>query len=448
MKVTAVFDIGRTNKKYILFDESYRVVREVREVLPETVDEDGFPCDDIELLTQWVQGHWEVLKEEQEFELQAVNVSGYGASFVHLDAWDKPVAPLYSYLKPFPDDLAAQFYGEYGDPMKIALQTGSPPMGFLNSGLQMYWLKHTRPEVYAEVKTSLHLPQYILFLLTGRKVSDFTSIGCHTALWSLEMMDYHEWVKNERVDKKMANLLAASSFIYRFDKSVIQSGFGLHDSSAALIPYRMAFKKPFILLSTGTWCVNFNPFATNPLTSEQLERDCLHFMTPEGSGVKASRVFMGREHDYQVTRINEYFNLEPEFYRSIPFDTKYLEQDAPPFYPAYMEGNGPFPEPQPGPWQVSAFATPEAAYHHLLIGLTDIVATSLRLIGADEIPTLFIDGGFAKNNIFTQLLARKFPNKEVFTTLLPYAAALGAALHVTRPNTFDFPGDIVKVEIG
>lgn len=447
MKVTAVFDIGRTNKKYILFDESYRVLREIRDVLPETTDEDGFPCEDISLLTSWIQKHWEELKKEEEFELQAVNVSGYGASLVHLDGFDKPVTPLYSYLKPFPEAVATKFYGQYGDPMRIALQTGSPPMGFLNSGLQLYWIKQTQPEVYKQIKTTLHLPQYILFLLTGRKVSDFTSIGCHTALWSLEMMDYHEWVKTEAIHKKMANLLAASSFIYRFNKNVIQSGFGLHDSSAALIPYRMAFKKPFVLLSTGTWCVNFNPFATHPLTSDQLERDCLHFMTPEGSGVKASRVFMGREHDYQVTRINEYFGLEPEAYRTFTFDPKELEKEAPTFYPACMEGNGPFPEPQPSTWQISAFATPESAYHHLLIGLTDIVATSLKLIGVEDVPTLFIDGGFAKNAIFTQLMARHFPKHEVYTTLLPYAAALGAALHVTRPQKFEFPGEIVKVEI-
>ncbi len=153
MKVTAVFDIGRTNKKYILFDESYRMVREIREILPETTDEDDFPCEDVELLTQWVQKHWEDLKKDTNYEIRAVNVSGYGASLVHLDAFDKPVAPLYSYLKPFPEKMAADFYGHYGDPMRIALQTGSPPMGFLNSGLHMYWLKHTRPHVYAQMKT-------------------------------------------------------------------------------------------------------------------------------------------------------------------------------------------------------------------------------------------------------------------------------------------------------
>ena len=84
MKVTAVFDIGRTNKKYILFDEAYRMVREIRETLPETTDEDGFPCEDVNLLTQWVQKHWEELKKDEQYEIRAVNVSGYGASLVHL----------------------------------------------------------------------------------------------------------------------------------------------------------------------------------------------------------------------------------------------------------------------------------------------------------------------------------------------------------------------------
>jgi sugar (pentulose or hexulose) kinase len=100
MKVTAVFDIGRTNKKYILFDESYRVVREIREILPETTDEDGFACEDIDLLTQWVQNHWEDLKNDETYEIQAVNVSGYGATLVHLDGFDKPVCPIYSVLWP------------------------------------------------------------------------------------------------------------------------------------------------------------------------------------------------------------------------------------------------------------------------------------------------------------------------------------------------------------
>ena len=40
MKITVVFDIGRTNKKYVLFDKNFQIVEEYSEVLPEITDED------------------------------------------------------------------------------------------------------------------------------------------------------------------------------------------------------------------------------------------------------------------------------------------------------------------------------------------------------------------------------------------------------------------------
>lgn len=446
MKVTAVFDIGRTNKKYVLFDEKYNIVHEFSESLPETVDEDGFPTEDCELLTKWVQDHWAALLADPKYDIKAVNVAGYGASLVHLDASNRPLTPLYSYLKPFPEDLLKQFYSTYGDPTRISLQTGSPAMGMLNSGMQLYWLKYTRPEIYNQIATTLHLPQYILYLLTGRKVSDYTSLGCHTGLWSFEMWDYHEWVKQEGIHKKLAPVLASSSFIYRHGDKGIQSGFGLHDSSSALIPYRMAVKKPFVLLSTGTWCINFNSFASKPLTSYQLERDCMNYLTPEGSGVTASRLFMGREHDYQVARIVEYFNVAPDFYKSVAFDEEILKADTPKFYSACMTGNGPFPEPNTQEWQISAFSSAEAAYHHLIKGLSELLFVSLNLVNVNDVHAIYVDGGFARNEIFTRILARHYPNHKVYATDLPYATSLGAALHVTRPQTFDFSGEIYEIK--
>lgn len=446
MKVTAVFDIGRTNKKYVLFDEKYQIIDEFSESLPETTDEDGFPTEDIELLTKWVQDRWTALLEDPRYDIKAVNVAAYGASLVHLDASNKPLTPLYSYLKPFPENLLKQFYSTYGDPTRLSLQTGSPAMGMLNSGMQLYWLKYTYPDIYKQIASTLHLPQYILYLLTGRKVSDYTSLGCHTALWSFEMWDYHEWVKEEGIHKKLAPVLASSSFIYRHNEKGIQSGFGLHDSSSALIPYRMAVKKPFVLLSTGTWCINFNSFASKPMTSYQLERDCMNYLTPEGSGVTASRLFLGREHDYQVARIAEYFRVEPDFYKKVVFNEDVLKAETPRFYTACMTGNGPFPEPSPQEWQISAFASAESAYHHLIKGLTELLFVSLDLIGINDVQAIYIDGGFARNEIFTKLVARHYPNHSVYATDLPYATSLGAALHVTRPQTFEFSKEIYEIK--
>ena len=47
----AIYDVGKTNKKLILFDEQYTVVYEESIQLAETKDEDGFSCEDVVALT-------------------------------------------------------------------------------------------------------------------------------------------------------------------------------------------------------------------------------------------------------------------------------------------------------------------------------------------------------------------------------------------------------------
>ncbi len=347
---------GKTNKKVILFDEDRQVVEERQEVFPEITDEDGFLCDDVDRLTGWVLDSWEALRNDPDYALKGVNFTAYGASFVHLGFDGKPVLPLYNYLKPFPEALAYQFYDALTENRDdFAALTCSPRLGMLNSGLQLYWLKYARPEHYSRIQTSLHLPQYLSYLITGEKFSDYTSVGCHTSLWNFGEDRYHDWVTREGIDEKLAPLTRDSI------ASVvggIMIGVGLHDSSSALVPYLLQSDEPFMLLSTGTWCINLNPFNRitvdgKALSADMLRRDCLSYMSPKGQATKASRVFFGREHDYQVERIASHFGVSPDFYKAIhkpePVTT------GPAFQPACMAGTGPFPEQEARQWDISGF---------------------------------------------------------------------------------------------
>ncbi len=101
-------------------------------------------------------------------------------------------------------------------------------------------------------------------------------------------------------------------------------GTGLHDSSAALIPYLVNFSMPFVLISTGTWCISLNPFNKTPLTAEELSNDCLCYLQYTGEPVKASRLHAGLEHEQQVKRIAEHFNQDPAKYRDMVFDPEII----------------------------------------------------------------------------------------------------------------------------
>ncbi|GAB4492827.1 MAG: FGGY-family carbohydrate kinase [Saprospiraceae bacterium] len=422
-----ILDIGKTNKKAFVFDEDYRIIFEKTTQLPETTDEDGDPCEDLNLLTQWVLETWQEVLNDERFNILAANVTTYGASLVHLGEDGKPVLPLYNYLKPFPENLKKQFFDTYGGEEKISLETASPSLGSLNSGLQLYRLKYEKPADFQKIKSTLHLPQYIACLLrnVGRVPNssdvfptELTSIGCHTMLWDFEKKGYHHWVIAEGLDKLFSGIIPAHLAVkikHPHKAERIAVGPGLHDSSAALIPYRESFKKPFVLISTGTWNISLNPFNPNPLTPEELRQDCLCYLTP--SPTKASRLFAGYEHEQAVKKIAAQFGVSEDFYKKVGFN---------PNSPA------------------------ESAYLDFMRELLEkqVKSTKLVLQGLYAPPYyIFVDGGFSKNEIFMNLLARAFPNVEVFAAEVAQATALGAALPIHRYwNKKPIPDNLISLK--
>ena len=95
----------------------------------------------------------------------------------------------------------------------MAQQTASPILGNLNSGMQLYRIKYEKPEVFKQIKYTLHQPQYLSFILSSQVGSDITSIGCHTGLWDFEKNAYHEWVHKEGLITKFAPILQGDALV-------------------------------------------------------------------------------------------------------------------------------------------------------------------------------------------------------------------------------------------
>ncbi|MBI1343088.1 MAG: carbohydrate kinase [Terrimonas sp.] len=429
MPVILIFDIGKTNKKILLFDEAYQLVLEDAAKLEETVDEDGFPCEDISALAAWVLQSFQKIGNDQRYEIRAVNFTAYGASFVYLDDKGAVIPPLYNYLKPYPELLKHQFYDTYGGESQLARETASPVLGSLNSGLQLYRLKYEKPERFARIRFALHLPQYLGYILSGACHADITSIGCHTHLWDFQQHGYHRWVSEEGILEKLAPLRDGRA-VAGHTKSGIPVGLGLHDSSAALIPYLVAVEEPFLLLSTGTWNISLNPFNAQPLTQEELENDCLSYLSFLGKPVKASRLFAGYEHEQQVRRLSEHFLTDHNFYTTILPDNDFLH-----LLKASIgrddESHGSRTSITFAARDLSAFENYTTAYHHLMAGiLVKQMKATDRVLRGTGVKKIFVDGGFSKNRIFLSGLAAFFPMIEIYTASVQQATALGAALAI------------------
>lgn len=448
--VIAIIDVGKTNKKLFLFDEDYRIVYERSARFSETEDEDGFPCENIESLRLALFDSLRDVFRKKEFNIKAVNFTTYGASFVYIDDEGNAIAPLYNYLKPYPEELQKKFYDTYGGEKEFSLRTASPVLGNLNSGMQIYRIKYEKPELFTRIKYALHLPQYLSYLITGNVCSDITSIGCHTNLWDFEKNNYHEWVAKEGILEKLAPITAFDTVMpAAFPGSKYPVGVGLHDSSAALIPYQVNFTEPFVLISTGTWCISLNPFNDLPLTIEELKQDCLCYMHYEGKPVKASRLFAGQQYEDQVNRIADHFQQNPARYKTIDYDPEIIatlqnkNTSVNNFGNRNLLSECPFVR-----RDLSEFSNDIEAYHQLMLDIISqqYYSTKLILKGTD-VRRIFVDGGFSKNLLYMNLLASVFPGIEVYAASMAQATALGAALAINRAwNKIPPPGDIIELK--
>ena len=438
-----IFDIGKTNKKLMLFNQHYKIVHEETVHFEETTDEDGFHCEDLLLLGDWVLKCYHKWIESTEFQIKAINISAYGASFALIDENDKPIFPLYNYLKPYPASLQLIFYEKYGGAVPFSLTTASPVLGSLNSGLQLFRLKVERNELFQKVKFALHLPQYLSFLITNRPFADITSIGCHTGLWNFQKNQYHQWVFSEQIAEKLPPIQSTEK-VFNVVQNDMVCGIGLHDSSAALIPYLKNIKEPFLLISTGTWCVSLNPFNQNALSEEELSKDCLFYISYDGKPIKASRLFAGHYHEVQSKRLSDFFKVHYDDCKQVKFNIELIkgisnadDNNQADFNPHKFD----FSE-----IDLNRFTCFEEAYHHLMMNIVDLQFMSTNLVLKNTpVTEIYIDGGFSNNEVFLQLIAIRFSKYKVFAATVAQASALGAAIAIHDSwNTIPISTDIIK----
>ncbi|MGH2645129.1 MAG: hypothetical protein ACRDE2_14345, partial [Chitinophagaceae bacterium] len=280
----------------------------------------------------------------------------------------------------------------------------------------------------------LHLPQYFNFLFSHKVHADITSIGCHTGLWDFKQRQYHTWLQNE----KISSLLPFAENINTIDQvghsdKLIPVGIGIHDSSAALLPFVQVAEYPFVMLSSGTWNIALNPFFKGELDEEHYKKDCLYYLLSIGHKVGASRLFLGNEYDHQVAKLEKHFEKKEGYHLTIVPDPNILndvlkdQSEKKVFYPETMHGTGPFPHLKITLMDLSVFPSFEYAYHQLMLDLVFLQKKSIELI-CQKVRRLYVSGGFIQNRLFMELMQSFLPGWEIYITDDKHASSLGAAV--------------------
>ena len=450
MKVMAVFDIGKTNKKVFLWNESYEIVFERQQNFSEIPDEDGFLGEDLPAVRAWMLHTFAEINALSEYQICALNFSGYGASVVFVDEKGHAVSPLYNYLKAFPEGLFP--YQNYGAEDEFARATASPILGNLNSGLQAFRVSQVSADVWNKTRWVMHWPNFLSSIFTGNFASEITSIGCHTALWDFDKKTYHDWVSDFGLRNKLPEI-APSDTSYIHEEANIPVGLGLHDSSSALVPYLRVMRSPFLLLSTGTWCIAMNPFDEQALSAMELKNDVLCFLQGNGKPVKAARLFAGNTHEIQIKRLQTRYQESPTYYKNVEFNASYLEvldrqmKNIPSVAEAHMDY---LLDCAFNTRDLNIFPSYELAYVQLMVDLVCQQIFSLRLLLKADTPVtkIVVDGGFSKNPLYMNFLVHAFPAFKIYGAEVAQASSLGAALMMHETwNSNEIPMDLVKFKL-
>lgn len=290
----AVFDVGKTNLKLCVLDGGRMVWSATRPNLP--IDAPPYPHADAAGAEDWLLE--KLTEAAQHFPITDIVPVTHGACAALVTATGDLALPILDYETPLPEAEA------YGASRPEFAETLSPvlPLG-LNLGRQIFWLQQQFPERFAQARWILTYPQYWAFRLSGRAVSEVTSLGCHTDLWNPTARGFSSLVARQRWGALFPPLAGAGESVGLISPALAtRTGLaaacrvraGIHDSNASFLRHRLAAEGPFSVVSTGTWIIAMG--GGKPLSALDPTRDCLVNVDALGAPVPCARFMGGREY--------------------------------------------------------------------------------------------------------------------------------------------------------
>jgi L-fuculokinase len=420
-KLLAVFDVGKTNKKFTVYNSNLAAIYSETVRIGE-IEVSGIVCDDIDSLTAWVK----TKLADWRSKLSAVAVSTHGATLALLDAEGRLAMPVISYNHEVGERVKQDFFEEFGSPEELYERTGTPPLGqLLNAGIQLYWIRREFPERYARAKRILFLPQYVIHSFSRLEAAELTSLGCHTYLWDLAESGWSVVAEGLDVPFRSPTIRSVWERLGEAEGVVVTPG--IHDSNAALLPYLVRERGGFVLASTGTWCVLMYPGAPFSPSREDIYRDVLYYVDAYGRPVKAARFKCGFEFEHYVNLLKRTFGGDP---LAVGLDRRLavevLKAGEAFFVPTLTPGTGQFPRSKGR--VVGCLTDLVRAYHYLNLSLAVQTWHALKLLTGGRKVKVYVQGGFAKNDVYLAYLATLARWSEVIKGEYPEATSLGAAL--------------------
>lgn len=420
-QTVAVLDIGKTNVKLALFDHG-RLLWE--KSAPNRIRPGPpYPHEDVE--SAW-RFFLDALREgTRTHRISAIVPTAHGAAGALIGEGEL-AAPVMDYE--FTDvDTIEPDYAALRPPFSESLSPKLP--AGLNLGRQLAYQKWRCPDLFAKARHFVGYPQYWAWRLSGVAVSEVTTIGAHTDLWAPRQGQVSGLVKLLGVDHLLPPMRRAFDPLGPVKPDIAAAcGLapgtpvfcGIHDSNASLLPYLVSREAPFTVLSTGTWAI----LMSVGLSLDQLDPrdDTLANVDALGRPIACGRFMGGRE--YAIIAGGSGNADLDAIERVIASGAMAL--------PCFSGQGGPYAATK-GVIRGDVAMRDRTALATLYCALvSDLMLTRMGAARGD----LIVEGTFAGNLPFCQILGALRPMQRVFAAEDAAGTARGAAMLAQWPPSY------------
>ncbi len=414
----AVFDVGKTNLKVVVFDRGGAVLAE--RSAPNTP---LAPDSEWSYLRLDTEGAWAfllgALKElGARFSIEAISTTTHGCAGVLMRNGGPALPPL-----DYEFDGFAAVDADYDAARPPFDEARSPHLSRgLNLGRHIFYYERCYPEQFKQATAFLTYAQYLGWRLGGVMASEVTSLGAHTDLWRPNggdlstMVDKLGWRRLFPPMRKAWDTLGTIKPEVAHATGLspdVRIVCGAHDSNAALVPHLLSRREPFTVVSTGTWVIIMAVGGTGQLDPNA---DMLANIDVRGEPVPTARFMGGRE--YAVLAGDAPADADEGDIAAI-ITTGALA------VPAFSDQGGPFAS-RKGVIEGEAPASPKARAALATLYSTLMTAHTLRRLEAPG--DLIVEGGFTRSPAFAAVLALLMPGRSVVIAPMSAGADAGAAM--------------------
>ena len=415
LNATAIFDVGKTNIKLHLVGEDGHTFW-FCERHNKVVSQGAYPHLDVEMIWQWLVHS---LREAATLaNISAINVCTHGACAVWLDDHGEVQIPILDYEYEGPQDVSSEY-----DKLRPSFEESlspSLPQG-LNLGRQLFWQRQRFPDQLKDAAMLLLYPQYWVWRLSGRALTEATSLGCHTDLWLPELGDYSELVDSLGIRDFLPERLKTTDIAGTVSSELVQATgisescrvyCGVHDSNSSFA--RFLFAPPseqFAVVSMGTWVVTMTPELPAKNMSERL--DTLANVDVRGKPLYCARFMGGREFETICAQVNEGNDL------CVEEDIRSLVTEGIMALPPFSDSGGPIRD------KVGRIVgTPASGSALASLYLALMIDYELDLLGCEN--DIVVGSAGRKNPLMCRLLAQLRPRQRILQSATDAATVAGA----------------------